>query len=308
MARLMRRGFTLVELLVMITIIGMLMALLLAAVQSAREAARRNTCLNNQKQLALAVSGYESAKGILPGCRNKICEYEDPSSGGSKDLVTSWLPPLLPYLYRNDLWQTFRDGNMVDNDGDGTPEQKGAGYVLLSLMICPSDPPKQTIAGAKHDSGTDGHISPVDEPKQGGLSSHHSGLVVAAFCDGYVRTINDTLDYLVYQHLMTPDGREAHRQLTTAGSGGAGPANLSGVLDEAEVRRIQTATAVAQCPSLRWARSSPALAKLLPSEGAKASVLPLWRPEQASRVRIRGRPQVHVKLCRLFRQRRLAGL
>ena len=71
-----RRGFTLVELLVVIAIIGTLVALLLPAVQSARETARRNTCTNNMKQLSLALTNMDSSLKKLPGYSERAVQSE----------------------------------------------------------------------------------------------------------------------------------------------------------------------------------------------------------------------------------------
>ncbi|MEO0530277.1 MAG: DUF1559 domain-containing protein, partial [Planctomycetota bacterium] len=84
-----RVGFTLVELLVVIAIIGILVALLLPAVQAAREAARRNECANNLKQISLACLNYEAARRALPPAASNTPIERDNSLG--------WQVAILPY-------------------------------------------------------------------------------------------------------------------------------------------------------------------------------------------------------------------
>jgi prepilin-type N-terminal cleavage/methylation domain-containing protein len=105
-----RRAFTLIELLVVITIIGILIALLLPAVQVAREAARRTQCINNLKQIGLALANYESAKLTLPpgrvgcdGINYDVCKGT-PNHGR---VGTSGFVMLLPYLEQTTLYNAF---------------------------------------------------------------------------------------------------------------------------------------------------------------------------------------------------------
>src|SRR5881396_3595982 len=96
-ARGCRRGFTLVELLVVIAIIGVLVALLLPAVQAAREAARRMTCQNNLKQIGLAMHTHHDALGKLPmGQLTRIGLAPSPG--------WSWSIMLLPYMEQGNLF------------------------------------------------------------------------------------------------------------------------------------------------------------------------------------------------------------
>lgn len=95
-------AFTLVELLVVITIIGVLMGLLLPAIMRARDLAYQATCMNNQRQIALSTIQFEQAKQHYPGYVNNV-----------HGLKSSWVVPLLPNLERNDIWESWRDGKAV---------------------------------------------------------------------------------------------------------------------------------------------------------------------------------------------------
>src|SRR5262245_40847933 len=93
-----RRAFTLVELLVVIAIIGILVALLLPAIQSAREAARRSQCQNNLKQVSLAFMNFESSQKQLPSGGWGFLWTGDPDMGNGEKQPGGWAYTLLPYL------------------------------------------------------------------------------------------------------------------------------------------------------------------------------------------------------------------
>jgi prepilin-type N-terminal cleavage/methylation domain-containing protein len=129
-----KSGFTLVELLVVIAIIGILIALLLPAVQAAREAARRTQCANNLKEMGLAVNSYVSAKKQLPpGKMNK----EAGGSGGACGVEewSNWALEILPYMDEIGL---FRRYDFSKNNGDvaNLPVLQE----MVRTQVCPTDP------------------------------------------------------------------------------------------------------------------------------------------------------------------------
>lgn len=124
-----RRGFTLVELLVVIAIIAMLVTLLLPAVQSAREAARRTQCLNNLRQMALATLNYEAARSTLPAG----CILDAPCCSNLKT-YTGWTIEILPFMEDSALQSLYDPKISV-----GSPEAQRFRETPVAAYTCPSD-------------------------------------------------------------------------------------------------------------------------------------------------------------------------
>jgi prepilin-type N-terminal cleavage/methylation domain-containing protein/prepilin-type processing-associated H-X9-DG protein len=145
-----RGGFTLVELLVVIAIIGVLVALLLPAVQAAREAARRMQCGNNVKQLCLGLQNYHDTFLYLPyGARVRT----RPTAYNSATYGASWLCATLPFCEQRPLFdkiaaadagnnQHYAQGNGTSNPPQGPRGQ--AHNAKIKYMLCPSSPLPET--------------------------------------------------------------------------------------------------------------------------------------------------------------------
>jgi len=239
-------GFTLVEILVAISVIGILIALLLPAVQAARESARQTTCQNNLKQVGLAIQDFHGAHNQMPA--------------GSNENQFAWSAMLLPYLDQMPLFQEMRPQRSL-----GAPENAAAAATELAVFLCPNveqmpdDPPgridyrgvrgetnvdsdqddgvflieksvqfayikdglAQTIAVAEAVGGPNrrwadgknivvqaGGIDRSGDRQDKCIRSEHPDCAMILFCDGSVHVFNEAIDPIVLGQLITRRGEE----------------------------------------------------------------------------------------------------
>lgn len=170
-------GFTLIELLVVIAIIGVLIALLLPAVQSAREAARRAQCTNNMKQLGLALHNYHDAFGSFPPGGMTA-----PGWGWANNGI-SWRGLILPRMEGNNAYNAINFDLYAD--GSGQASFMTAWYTTFSTFLCPSDGDNQN--GFRADGTTIGQYPAGPTPPRpgGGATAVPVSNYAGSFGDNY---------------------------------------------------------------------------------------------------------------------------
>jgi prepilin-type N-terminal cleavage/methylation domain-containing protein len=179
------RAFTLVELLVVIAIIGILVSLLLPAVQAAREAARRTECVNNITQLGLALHNYEFQFETLPP---GVTDTKGPIHNEPQGLHVSWIVKVLPYFEEMNLFRHFDQ-----SAGAYAPVNAEVRACEISVLQCPSEAGEfvnepKTISGTSYAGCYHDVEAPIDTDNHG-LLFLNSQIRYADIYDGSSKTI-----------------------------------------------------------------------------------------------------------------------
>lgn len=193
--RVGRAGFSLIELLVVSGIIGILVGLVLPAVQAAREAARRTQCVNNLKQLTLAAHGFESARGGFPP---RIYTWEFPSTTDPDRYHSfSTQVAMLPYMEQKPLFDALNLHVKCFLPEDLAGENATAGRTVVSTFLCPSDPRSRSGPWAVNSYRGNVGVDPARRDERGWFDLVEEGafiimrpvLPLAEFRDGLSNTL-----------------------------------------------------------------------------------------------------------------------
>ena len=196
-----RHGFTLIELLVVISVIGVLIGLLMPAVQAAREAARRSQCINNLRQIGLALNNYHDTLGAFPSgyvASKRFVDAETDTAPG-----WSWAAMILPQLEQSPLYASINVSLPVQ-----APANNTAAQTILRVYLCPSDmPPPATFpvtdglgntvaivaptsyAGSTGSDAADVALGLNNDGTGNGLFARNSAVKIAAITDGTSNTV-----------------------------------------------------------------------------------------------------------------------
>lgn len=176
----LRRGFTLVELLVVIAIIGVLVALLLPAVQAARESARRMSCGNNLKQYGIAIHNYHDVHRYFP---ISIAYNVSGPRATLQPNGKGWIVSILPHLEQQALFSQFEPGfigHFGNNLGLKVPECRTAMKTRIKVLECPSDAQSKRIETNQAQWGgievaVTNYKGVIGDTRMGGAASIHQG-------------------------------------------------------------------------------------------------------------------------------------
>jgi prepilin-type N-terminal cleavage/methylation domain-containing protein/prepilin-type processing-associated H-X9-DG protein len=184
------RAFSLVELLVVITIIGVLLALLLPAVQAAREAARKISCSNNFRQIGIGLQHYHEVHGLFPPGGIEVRTVINPETHkvyGKTGRQFGWSALLLPFVEQQSVYDRIDFNKKFDDTANDKPAA-----ALLSVYICPSVPDGNVLCdgrGPSYYGGIQGERITTSVNATSGVMLYTRSICIAEIIDGAANTL-----------------------------------------------------------------------------------------------------------------------